>query len=101
LPHRDEVGAGPRQIEDRTGGEIVIEHDIGLAQPRRALEREQLGVARSGGDEGDKAAHRSSAIRWKNVPVARPRREPVSAMTAPVASCTTASGVSGWARIVE
>src|SRR5205085_3328716 len=101
LSDRDKISAGTGEIEDRPGCEIIIEHDVGLAQPRGTLEREELGVAGAGRDETDKTAHRSTAIRWKNVPVACPRREPVSAMTAPVASCTTASGVSGCARIVE
>jgi len=99
--HRDEIGAGPGEIENRTGREVVVENDVRLPQPRGALQREQLGIAGAGRDEGNKAAHRSSAIKWKNVPVTRPRCEPVSAMTAPVASCTIASGVSGWARMVE
>ena len=42
LPDRDEIGAGPGQIEDRTGGEVVIEHDVGIAQPRGTFEREKL-----------------------------------------------------------
>src|ERR1700752_3579400 len=101
LSHRHKIGAGPGEIEDRAGCEVVIKHDVRLTQPCSAFEREKLGIAGSSGDEGDKTAHRSSAIRWKNVPVAWPRQEPVSAMTEPVASCTTASAVSGCARIVE
>jgi hypothetical protein len=31
LANRDEVGAGASKIEDRAGGQIVIEHDVGLA----------------------------------------------------------------------
>ena len=101
LADRDEIGAGAREIEDRTRGEVVIEHDVGLAQPRGPLHGQEVGIAGTGRDEGDETAHRSSAIRWKNVPVAWPRRDPVSATTVPVASRTTASGVSGCEMIVE
>jgi len=101
FPHRNEIGAGTGEVEDRARGEVVKKHDIGLAQPGGTPKREKLGVAGTGGDEGDKTAHRSSAIRWKNVPDVLSRREPVSATTAPVASRTTASGVSGCAMIVE
>lgn len=101
LANRDEVGAGASKIEDRAGGQIVIEHNVGLAQPRGSFQRQQLGIAGTCGNEGHEPAHRSSAIKWKKVPEVLSRREPVSATTAPVASRTTASGASGWARIVE
>ena len=69
LADRDQIGAGAGKIEDRAGGEIVIEHDIGVAQPRGSFQRQEFGIAGTGRNEGDKTAHRSSAIRWKNVPV--------------------------------
>ncbi|MPL67319.1 hypothetical protein SDC9_13010 [bioreactor metagenome] len=106
LAHRDPLRPRPRMVQHRSRGEVVVKHDIGALEPVDRLEGDQLGIARAGGNEGDEAGHALAfAIRWKKVPVTRPppgvrRVEPVSATAAPVASVTTASGASGWARIV-
>src|SRR5262249_23325949 len=93
----DESRALARMVEDRSRREVGVEHDVGGAQARSGLQRQQIGIAGTRRDKGHEAAHASSAIKWKNVPVTWPRRDPVSATSAPLASRTAASGGSGCA----
>jgi len=99
LSDRDKSRAFTGVTQNGARSEIVIEHDVGGAQTRLRLERQEFGIARPGRDKAHESAHVASAIRWKNVPVTRPRYEPVSATPAPFASQTVASGASGCARI--
>jgi len=70
LADRHQVGPLVCVIQDRARGKVVIQHDVGRAQARCRLQRQEFRIARTGRDKGDEAAHLSSAIRWKNVPVA-------------------------------
>ena len=59
----DESEARLRRVSERGAvDERVVEDDVGFAQTRHCAEREQLGIARAGTDEGDKSArHRCSS----------------------------------------
>ena len=63
LAGEDALGARRGVVEQRGVGEAVVDDDLGLRQAVAAGERQQAGVAGSGADQGDEAAHRSRASR--------------------------------------
>ena len=85
------IGAG---VEQRRGGEAVVEHDLGLAQRLQAALRHEARIARSRADEPDVAglglrpAHCGSSPVATVAPscAARPRPSSSAASTGPAAS---------------
>ncbi len=55
LADRDQFGVGAREGQDFVAGEVVIEDDIGGAQPLHRAQRQQVDVAGAAADQGDAA----------------------------------------------
>jgi hypothetical protein len=76
------------------------EDEIGPGHRAPGLRGQVVRVAGADADQRQ-VDHVAAPIRWKNVPVTMPRREPVSGRSAPLASSTRASGSSRCSTIVE
>src|SRR5216683_1359802 len=113
LADRDQFGVGTGERQNFVTGKIIVEDDVGGAQPLHRAQRQQIDVARTAADQGDAAERRrvgrygvgrrhgrlssATSTMWKKLPVTRPRRPPVSAVGTPAASRISASGWSGCA----
>eukprot|EP00445_Apocalathium_hangoei_P045506 CAMPEP_0204004478 /NCGR_PEP_ID=MMETSP0360-20130528/18397_1 /ASSEMBLY_ACC=CAM_ASM_000342 /TAXON_ID=268821 /ORGANISM="Scrippsiella Hangoei, Strain SHTV-5" /LENGTH=276 /DNA_ID=CAMNT_0050946341 /DNA_START=28 /DNA_END=855 /DNA_ORIENTATION=- len=53
LAHIDEFGRLRHEVEDLLGDEVVVQHDLGVGQPPRRAQGEELRVAGAGAHEGD------------------------------------------------
>jgi hypothetical protein len=56
LADRHFLGAR-REREDLLADQRVVQHDVGLAEQPRRSQRQQIGGARAGADQVDRAAH--------------------------------------------
>ncbi len=87
---------GPAQV-DQVGLGLSLarqQDEVSIVHRPNGGERQMIGIARADADQGQ-ADHAAPAIRWKKLPDTRPRRDPVVATGALVASTTWASGSSG------
>ena len=70
----DPLGVAAREIEHARPDQLVVDHHVGaLDQPQRA-QRQQIGIARPGADDGDSAARRrgrGAAVDQGQHPLAR------------------------------
>src|SRR4051812_6276577 len=96
-------GVGRGEVEERFGGEMVVEDDVGLGEEAAAFEGEKLGISGAGANEVRPAVHAeytASRIRFaprsrRAAPRARPRASASAA--GPSASARISSEPSGEA----
>ena len=54
----DALGVRRGEVEQRVGGEVVVEDDVGLGEDAAAFDGQEVGVARAGADEVDLSSRR-------------------------------------------
>ena len=73
-------GARRRLVEELPRHEPIVEHDLGVAETSKSPERDQLGVARPGTDEGDAGVGGPLRTHWTELHASlRGSRPPPSA----------------------